>query len=192
MGNNNSSSAAKGGTDIPTDGGEHALIVAAEAGNTAVCKLLYEKEPKLTALRNRMRQSAYDIAVSKKHQEVVRIIDPPEYEKLIAKTDEDQFHDKYFVTDEEELERHAKELFQRHDHDHSADLTQRELCEVLLKLGLDPTPAQAEEKVKQYDRDGNKKIDLDEFYEVFSALDRVLEQQGITPNLIPDRTSQTL
>ena len=62
--------------------GNTVLIVASEYGHANVCKLLMDAHRNgrdgrdLKEVRNLRRQNAYDIAVSKKHQEVVRIIHP--------------------------------------------------------------------------------------------------------------------
>jgi len=61
-----------------------ALILAAKAGHDKVCKLLKDKAPKLHDLRNIRRQSAYDLAIAGRKEEVVRLLMPnPSDEALL-------------------------------------------------------------------------------------------------------------
>ena len=75
--------------------GNTVLIVASEYGHANVCKLLMDARTdgrdtrNLKAVRNRKRQNAYDIAVSKKHQAVVRIIEPNSTVKVSTMTPQD-------------------------------------------------------------------------------------------------------
>ena len=71
-----------------------AMIIAAEAGHSDVCRVLIEHSPGLMELgdfRNRQRQSAYDLAVGNRRVAVLRLLRPQESDKAIDRAKYDSF-----------------------------------------------------------------------------------------------------
>ena len=163
--------------------GNTVLIVASEYGHANVCKLLMGAHQKgrdsrnLKEVRNRKRQNAYDIAVSKKHQEVVRIIQPNDTDDLCKPEDVKAFHDKYFVTDQNVIESVTDSIFKRlEDNEEGSHIGERALEKALRELGLDPSTQQVKSTLYRYDTDRNGLLDKGEF--LLLAKD-VFEEQGM-------------
>ena len=66
-----------------------ALLQACKLGQTAVCRVLLKAAPEAKELRNRRRESAYDIAVSKQHSKVIRLLKPSLSDRDVAFEDEE-------------------------------------------------------------------------------------------------------